>query len=137
VLEALGQAHADAGGLAGVSALADYLDAKVPELSNAVFKMRQVPQRNMVGSAFPLVRKTVVLPAASEEPATITPAKPTHVVIASARVRRAPKTDAVVIMELTPGTQVQLVETAEGWVLVARDGKKLGYVEAKDLARLQ
>ncbi len=136
-LEALGQGRADANGLIEVSALADYLDERVPELSNSVFKMRQVPQRNMVGSNFPLVRKTVVLPGASAEPSPVVSAKPTHVVITAARVREAPKASAPVVIELTAGTQVQLVETAEGWVLVARDGKKLGYVEAKELLRLQ
>jgi hypothetical protein len=93
---------------------------------------------NIVGSNFPLVRKTAVLPATSMGPGTtIAPAKPTHVVVTTARVREAPKGDASVVTELTAGTQVQLVETAEGWVLIARDGKKLGYLEVKELARLQ
>jgi hypothetical protein len=39
-------------------------------------------------------------------------------------------------VQLSPGQQVVLVETANGWVLIARDGKKLGYVEEKALARL-
>ena len=137
-LDALGQAHANAEGLISVTDLAAYIDEKVPELSNAVFKMRQVPQMNIVGSNFPLVRKTAVLPATSMGPGTtIAPAKPTHVVVTTARVREAPKGDASVVTELTAGTQVQLVETAEGWVLIARDGKKLGYLEVKELARLQ
>lgn len=136
-LEALGQAHANAFGLISVTDLAAYIDEKVPELSNAAFKIRQVPQMNIVGSNFPLVRKTRVLPATSGEGAAIVPAKPTHVVIAPSRLRQAPNADAAVIIELTAGTQVQFVETAEGWVLVARGGKNLGYIEARNLARLQ
>jgi hypothetical protein len=38
---------------------------------------------------------------------------------------------------LTAGTQVRLMESAGGWVLVARDSKKLGYVDAKAILALQ
>ena len=100
-LEALGQAHAGADGLIQVTDLAAYIDEKVPEVSNAVFKMRQVPQMNIVGSNFPLVRKTAVLPAAQADvSAPSIPGKPTHVVITAAKVRQSAKPDAPIIVEL-------------------------------------
>jgi hypothetical protein len=52
-------------------------------------------------------------------------------------VRQAAGGSAPVVVQLTPGQQVVLIEGAGGWVLVARDGKRLGYVEEKALARLQ
>jgi hypothetical protein len=137
VLEALGRANAGSEGLVGVTDLAAYIDAKVPEISDAVFKMRQVPQMSIVGSNFLLVRKTMVLSGGSAEPVVAAPAKPSHVIVAAAWVRESPRAGAAVIVELSPGTQVQLVETKDGWVLVARDGKKLGYLQEKELVRLQ
>ncbi len=44
---------------------------------------------------------------------------------------------APIVVQLSPGQQVVLIESASGWALVARDGKKLGYIEEKVLARLQ
>jgi hypothetical protein len=39
--------------------------------------------------------------------------------------------------QLSPGTTVTLIEDANRWQFVAKDGKKLGYVEEKMLARIQ
>jgi hypothetical protein len=117
--------------------LADYVDKQVPALTYDTWKMRQVPQMKIVGSNFPLVSKTALLPAVSEGPSAVIPAKPTHVVIAPAQVRQSASDTAPVVIQLTAGTQVRLIENAGGWVLVARDGKKLGYVEAKAIVALQ
>jgi uncharacterized protein YgiM (DUF1202 family) len=65
------------------------------------------------------------------------PTKPTHVVVAPTQVRQSIGDNAPVVIELAPGTQVRLIETASGWVLIAREGKKLGYVNANTLATLQ
>ena len=58
-------------------------------------------------------------------------------VIAPATVRESASKGSEVITVLEAGMQVTLIESAEGWVLVASDGKKLGYVEEKTLLRLQ
>jgi hypothetical protein len=42
-----------------------------------------------------------------------------------------------VFTPLAPGTQVRLVEIKDGWTLIARDGRAIGYVEPKALAGLQ
>jgi uncharacterized caspase-like protein len=144
LLEGLGAADVNGNGLIEVSELADYLDDKLPDLTDRVFKLRQVPQRKMVGNNFALAGKAVVLPAgdapvpaARPAPEALVASRPTHVVTTSTAVREAASGGAAVVIELTPGMQVTLVETDGGWVLVAREGKRLGYVEQKALARLQ
>jgi Bacterial SH3 domain len=62
--------------------------------------------------------------------------KPAHVVITPTTARALANGTATVVMQLSPGQQVILIERAGGWVLVARDGKNLGYIEAKALAKL-
>jgi WD40 repeat protein len=136
LLKAIGEAQADSDGLIGVTELASYVDRSVPELSYAAWKIRQVPQMRIIGSNFPLVRKVAILNEAGAEPPSI-PLKPTHVVIASAVVHPAGSESAPVLVELTPGTQVRVIESSGDWVIVAREGKKLGYVQAKTLAGLQ
>jgi uncharacterized caspase-like protein len=135
LLDALGSADSNADGLIDVTELASYIDRTVPELSFAAFKQRQVPQMKIVGSNFPLASRVAVLTAAAPE-ADI-PVKPTHVLIRSSAVRLAADTSAPTIEELAPGTQVHLLASESGWAIVARDGKKLGYIEATALARLQ
>src|SRR5207249_4003918 len=105
-----------------------------------------IPQRNIVGNNFALTNKAVVLIAATgpaaagnADPATIfptatIPAKPTHVVIAPVAVKAAIGDASATVTQLLPGTQVRLVETTNGWALIAREGQKLGYVQSNALA---
>jgi len=58
-------------------------------------------------------------------------------VILPAQVRQSANDSAPSVLNLAPGSQVYLVETASGFALIARDGKKLGYVPEKALARMQ
>ena len=134
VLEGLGKAPVNKSGLIELFDLIKYVDARVPELSYQVFKRRQNPKTKFAGSNFPLVKPVTVL----ADTGTTIPAKSTHVVIAPTTVRQTADDKAPAVVELAPGTQVRLVETAGGWVLITRDGKRLGYVEAaKALAPLQ
>jgi parvulin-like peptidyl-prolyl isomerase len=41
------------------------------------------------------------------------------------------------VVQLGPGTQIKVVESSDGWALIAREGKKIGYVEEKLLAKIQ
>jgi hypothetical protein len=41
-----------------------------------------------------------------------------------------------VLQELPPFTTVTLVKTEQGWVLIAKDGKALGYVPEAQLHKL-
>jgi WD40 repeat protein/uncharacterized caspase-like protein len=137
LLDGFGSADRNGNGLIEVNELVDYVEEKVPDLSYAAFKLRQVPTKNLQGNNFPLARKVAVLPATGEATADVIPAKPTHVVIAPVVVRQSANDKAPQVIELRPGTQVRLIETAGGWVLIARDGKRLGFVEHNALVDLQ
>ena len=132
VLQALGDADTNKDGLIEVTELAGAIDKTVPDISYAAFKLRQIPQMSIVGSDFPLADEVAVL---TNAPATQPiPLTPTHVVITTADVHQSPDTAAMVVTQLTPGTQVRLVRSAGGWSLVARDGTTIGYVTVTALA---
>lgn len=144
LLDALDRGDVNRNGLIEISELADYIDQKVPDYSFEAFKLRQIPQRSIVGSNFALTNKAEVLPAglssaASSNNSASIPAKPTHVVITQSPVEvfAGAARDGVVVHRLAPGTTVTLIETANGWQLIAKDGQKLGYVEEKALTKLQ
>jgi WD40 repeat protein len=139
VLAGLGSADTNGDGVIDVTELAQYVDSRLPELTYDAFKLRQVPQMSIVGSNFPLASKVSLLPVdtlAIPSTANI-PTKPTHVVIAPATVRQAAAPTGAVVTELPAGTQVAVVKTEGGWTIVARDGKQLGFVDDKQLAKLQ
>jgi hypothetical protein len=162
LLDALDQADVNKNRLIEVSELADYIDQKVPDLSFDAFKLRQIPQRNIVGNNFALTNKLAVLttspsggasagpvkgnpsaransaaPSSSLYVDATIPSKPTHVVIATAPVKATVGNDSPTVIQLSPGTQVRLVNTDGGWVLIAREGHTLGYVRSNTLAGLQ
>jgi WD40 repeat protein len=128
-LDALGRADDNADGLIEITSLANYVDREVPELSFQAFHLRQVPQMKIVGSNFPLARKVAVLPATDEPAVSLIPVQPTHAIVAPVDVfERAEGQEPV--EKLTPGTLVRVVRSEQGWVLIAKYGKPLGYVAA-------
>ena len=138
LLAGLDGADANGDGVIDVTELAQYVDRKLPDLTYDAFKLRQVPQMSIVGSNFPIASRVSLLP--SDDSAALVadiPAKPTHVVIAPTSVRQTADPISAVVNQLSPGSQVRIVETKNGWVLIARDGKRLGYVEASTLLTLQ
>lgn len=72
----------------------------------------------------------------AEAATTTISTEPTHAVIAPVGARRTADSAAPVMVQLSPGEKVVLVERAGGWVLVVREGKRLGYVEENTLVRL-
>ena len=137
LLSAFANADANGDGFIDVQELASYVFAKVPALTDAAWGIKQSPQFNVVGSIYPLVAKTSLLPVAAGGPAAAIPATPTHVVIAASTVRQSASAASGAGIELAPGTQVRLIEASGAWILVARDGKKLGYIDARSVAGLQ
>lgn len=139
LLEGVGAADTNGNGMIEVTELASYIDQKVPELSFAAFKQRQIPQMKIVGSNFALANKisVIVTPPATAVPTATIAAKPTHVVILSSPIRQSAAMTAAATGELEAGTQVTLVETQDGWAIVAREGRRLGYVEERSLATLR
>lgn len=148
LLDALEHGDINKNGLIEVSELADYVDINVPIISEKAFKLRQIPQRSIVGNNFALTNTTAILTgnspvaaasgAASQlaSPQAIS-AKPTHVVIAPADVFVAAAASGAVVEKLPAGAQVVVMESANGWVLIVRNGKKLGYTRQEALLRLQ
>jgi len=138
LLDALDRADVNKNGLIEVSELADYVDQKVPDYSYEAFKLRQIPQRSVVGNNFALTNRAEVLGAAAIASTTdAIPAKPTHVVVVAADVKSSAGEGAATVTHLSPGTQVRLLETQSGWILIAREGQKLGYVQQSAVAGLQ
>jgi uncharacterized caspase-like protein len=84
LLKGFAETEVDKDGLIEVTGLAQYIDSAVPEISEAAFKLRQVPQMSIVGSDFPLATRIDVVgdtPPVAPNSSAI-PSKPTHVVIA-------------------------------------------------------
>jgi WD40 repeat protein/uncharacterized caspase-like protein len=140
LLDGLNAADTNGNGLIEVTELAGYIDQKVPDLSYEAFKLRQIPQMKIVGSNFPLTSKFAALsgaPAQAAPSGAVIPTRPTHVVIMPTTVRQTAAATGAAVSELPAGSQVTLMQTEGQWVIVARDGKRIGYVEGKSLVRLQ
>lgn len=136
ILEALGRADGNGNQLIEITELAGHIDARVPEISHEAFNLRQVPQMKIVGSNFPLTGRTVI-ELAKSAPDTAISKVPTHVVVKSSGLFSEAAGEGTEIRKLNPGTLVTLVETTDGWALVAKDGKTLGFVPDGSLARMQ
>jgi WD40 repeat protein/uncharacterized caspase-like protein len=136
VLEGLGKAAVDKDGLIDLFELMTFVDKEVPKLSDEAFKQSQQPLTKFAGLNFPLVKPVMVFADVPQTGLNIS-TKPTHVVISATSVLQSADATAPAVMDLAPGTQVTLVETTGGWVLVARSGKKLGYVQQSTLLTLQ
>jgi uncharacterized caspase-like protein len=139
VLRAIGEADADRDGKIEVTELISYVDRMVPEMSYQAFKERQVPQIKFTGSNFPLVARTAVISADDSVAASseTIPTKPTHVVISAADVFAETGARGLSAQKLPPGTLVSVIRTEQSWVLVARDGKMIGYIAQTALAKMQ
>jgi WD40 repeat protein len=160
ILDALDHGDVNKNGLIEVSELADYIDQKVPDISFDAFKLRQIPQRSIVGNNFALTNKATVLTATNAPavnlskaiasvPAIATPssnpaisAKPTHVVITTSPTDVfesivAGDTKKIAIQRLSFGTLVVVMKSENGWDLITREGTTLGYVAHTSLAPVQ
>ncbi len=118
-----------------VGMLADYVDEHVPAITQSVWGVFQKPVRKLSGNDFPIGIRQPVLVASSEGPEI--PKEPTHVLIRAELIREKPSVDAPGARQIVAGTQVRAVEFTGPWVIIARDGQKLGYVPVDALARLQ
>jgi hypothetical protein len=133
LLDALGAADSNGNQTIEVTELAGYVDRTVPDISFAAFKVRQIPQMNMVGSDFPIASQLAVLDQAG--PAAAIPAAPTHVVVTS--VDLADSANGKPIRKLKPGTQLRVIGTSADWSEVARAGRRLGFVPSASLAPIE
>jgi|SRR5579872_5317678 len=146
VMEALENAQTNANGLIEIAGLISYIDDKVPDVSCQAFHQRQIPQNKMVGSNF-VIAKPIAIAQGNEAPAgpgvasasnpVTATARPTHVVITPTDVFAAAGGRGAPIQKLPAGTLLSLVKTEQGWMLMARDGKSVGYVAADHVMIVQ
>jgi WD40 repeat protein len=142
LLDAFARADVNNNGMIEVSELADYVDRRVPDLSFEVFKLRQIPQRSIVGNNFPLASRVEVLGVGSppnDQPdgGTTIPLKPTHVAVASADSYAQASGNGTSTGQVPAGTLLSLVRTEQNWALVAKDGKLIGYVRLDRLMQVK
>ncbi len=138
LLDALSGSDTNQNGLIEITELAGHVDARVPEISQSAFGQRQLPQMNIVGSNFPLAKRTAAVrdrPSKTQSP--VISKKPTHVVIKPTGLFQKAGGDGQAATKLKPGTMVTLVRTEDGWTLIAKDGKQLGFVADGSLAQAQ
>jgi hypothetical protein len=133
LLEALHKGDESGDDSVRVGGLADYVNGRVPEITQELFGQQQWPIRRLSGIDFPIgIRRPVF-----EQRAGSIPKTPTHVLIRAERVREAPADDARGWRELRPGTLLRVIEFEAGWAVVARNGERLGYVPLEALAKTQ
>jgi uncharacterized caspase-like protein len=133
LLDAIGRADADGTGTVEVTELAAFVYAQVSELSQQVFHQRQAPQMKITAN-YPFARQTRIL---QDETAPIAAAKPNYQVSQAAQLQIKPGIGETVVRSLSAKTAVTVLESKNGWSLIASGGKPLGYVATHDLAPVQ
>jgi hypothetical protein len=136
VLDALARGDRTGNGFIEVTELLEHVDGLVPEITEKTWHMRQVPRSLFQGTNFALARQLPdIAPRAGEE--IIISSKPTHVNSEVLQIFKEAGGEGGVVQELPPYTTLTLVKTDEGWALVAKGGKAIGYVLADKLHPLQ
>lgn len=134
-LEAIDKGDSDGNGKVDLSELATYVYARVTSLSERIYRRRQVPQVKIASSNYPLANRTALLPADASD--TPLPSAPTHTISAASELLIQPALGAARVRQLDARTPVTVISSEAGWTLVAREGRMLGYVAARDLAPLR
>jgi uncharacterized caspase-like protein len=135
VLEALERADSDGNGVIEVAEFATYIYAQVKAVSTQVLRERQVPQVRITGTNYAFAKTTRVLDRAV--PALKIASEPTHVVTRESELVVQPATATRRVRKLEPNSRVTAVNTEPGWVLVAKEGKTIGYIATRDLAPIR
>ena len=135
LLDALARGDLNGDGFIDVTELIAHVDALVPEITENIWQRRQNPQYQSRGGNFVLTRQVSAIAPAPGEPMIIS-TKPTHVNTDPLRVFKEAGDRGAVVTELPPFSTVTLVKSEQGWVLIAKDGKALGYVAERTLRKL-
>jgi len=133
VLDAINQADGNRDGTIDVNELAAYVYAEVVELSQKVFKQQQAPQIKLTAN-YPLAKQTRIL---RDETVPIAETKPNYQVSQAAKLQVRPGLGATVVRSLSAKTPVMVLESKDGWSLLASEGKPIGYVATRDLVPVQ
>jgi WD40 repeat protein len=112
-----------------VDGLAAYVGEQVPEITKSLYGIAQEPIRELSGNNFPLGLRVME----STQPSDC-PDKQEFVVIRNQRVREKPDGQSAGDRILDPGYAVA-AKFVGSWVLLCRDGVKLGYVPPEAVLR--
>jgi hypothetical protein len=135
VLDALARGEHSSDGLIRVTDLIEHVDDLVPEITFKTWGTRQIPQSQFQGTNFAVARQLPSLAPAPGELMIIS-TMPTHVNVELSQVFKEVGGRCMVATTLPPFTTVTLVRTEQGWALIAKDGKALGYVADDSLKKL-
>ena len=135
LLDALARADLNNNGLIELAELIQHVDGLVPAITEKRWGARQFPQMDAYGSNFPLARQVVALAPASDG-AIVIPIKPTHVSTELLQIFKEAGGTGAVVEQLPPFSTVTLVKVERGWMLIAKDGRALGYVAEAKLHKL-
>jgi hypothetical protein len=135
LLDALARGDKNGNGLIEVTELIDHVDGLVPEITFKNWAYRQTPRSLFQGTNFALARQLPsIAPAQGED--IIISTKPTHVTSELLQVFKEAGGKSAIVQQLPAYSTVTLVKTERGWVLIAKDGKALGYVSEAKLHKL-
>ena len=123
------RADGDRNGTVEVNELAAYIYSQVSEVSLKVFKQRQVPQMKITAN-YPLTKQTRIL---QDEVTPVAEAKPNYQLAQTAQLQIQPSAGGTVVRSLSAKTAVTVLESRNGWSLIASEGKPLGYVATREL----
>jgi WD40 repeat protein len=135
LLDSLARGDTNDNGLIELAELIQHVDGLVPAITEKQWGARQFPQMDAYGANFPLVRQVPAL-APTPDDAVVIPVKPTHVNTEVVQVFKEAGGNGGVVEQLPAFSTVALVKSDHGWVLVARDGKAVGYVAEAKLHKL-
>ena len=135
ILDALARGDTNSNGLIELAELIQHVDGLVPAITEKRWGAKQFPQMDAYGSNFALARQVAALAPAKGEDIVI-PIKPTHVNTELLAIFKEAGGKGAVVQQLPPLTSVTLVKSEKGWVLIAKDGKLLGYVAEAKLHKL-
>jgi hypothetical protein len=135
ILDALARGDTNGNGLIELAELIQHVDGLVPALTEKHWGAKQFPQMDAYGSNFSLVRQVASLAPSKGDDFAI-PIKPTHVNSELLAIFGDPGGKGAVVHRLPAFTTVTLIRSENGWVLIAKDGKALGYVAEAKLHKL-
>ncbi len=128
LLEALALGDTSRDQLIDLSELSRYVGLRVPEISEKEFKFRQVPTVSSQGDFTLMSVVPDSLKGELEGEDGIISRKTSHIVILPAKVFSGPGAGADALKTLGLGTGVTLLRQENGWMLVARKGRRIGYI---------
>ncbi len=136
LLAGLAQGDLNEDGIIDVRELGAFVKEKVPAFTWRAWGVLQVPQTNLSGANFPLSPKSLQALVAAV-PGDKTMVAGTHMLTDHTKIRQFGTGAAVEIAELPAGAQVRVIQTKGEWVLIAREGNVIGYVEAQKLKAMK